>query len=59
MKRWWLYRPKLDRQVRFTLPGQSGGLVTVKEKNSEVGVVHGSFNGVSDSILSRSLGSLL
>ena len=30
---------------------QSGGLVTVKEKNSEVDVVHGCFTGVSDSIL--------
>ena len=30
----------------------------VKEKNSEVGVVHGSFTGVSDSIPSRALGSL-
>ena len=30
----------------------------VKEKNSEVVVVHGSFAGVSDSILSHALGSL-
>ena len=32
--------------------------MTVKEKNSEVGVVHGSFTGVSDSILSCALGTL-
>ena len=30
---------------------QSGGLVTLKENNSEVEVVYGCFTGVSDSIL--------